>query len=445
MDAILYQIDPSLVSKEAVARLSPDTLPDRSNQATDGLKPSKPVTGSVVPAKSRTDLQSDSLTTTRQVEKAEAEPIPSSSRTSPELLQGLAGKAIARKYDVYSSDKTESTLTRVPNPILVPRRSPPSSAEKMKSTSISQPPSPITSVSTSVEASPTYTRFLNIAGRSSRDQAEAEAARLKASGVSSKPQVDSDSQPGRTSIFNKTSIRPALPPKRNGTSSESDGSPPSTRQSSYRSRPAPAPIKYRGPSKAINGRVTELPTVHRWELNEIEKPRSFVQGRYISSGEIIDPVANMRKADFTGYQNGWKPVSSRFGGGHSGGNVLGGSPSRRQKADYNGAEEEERDAGPAPFHWTGDVDVDVRKRHMCLEAKRKANSFIPSLAKDVSLEKERSDLVLVLLRTAQMNDSLRLRQLCKERKKQNIQVKLLIRSRTCTPLQHHGKCSDGAF
>lgn len=376
MDAILYQIDPSLVSKEAVARLSPGTLPDRSNQATDGLKPSKPVTGSVVPAKSRTDLQSDSLTTTRQVEKAEAEPIPSSSRTSPELLQGLAGKAIARKYDVYSSDKTESTLTRVPNPILVPRRSPPSSAEKMKSTSISQPPSPITSVSTSVEASPTYTRFLNIAGRSSRDQAEAEAARLKASGVSSKPQVDSDSQPGRTSIFNKTSIRPALPPKRNGTSSESDGSPPSTRQSSYRSRPAPAPIKYRGPSKAINGRVTELPTVHRWELNEIEKPRSFVQGRYISSGEIIDPVANMRKADFTGYQNGWKPVSSRFGGGHSGGNVLGASPSRRQKADHNGAEEEERDAGPAPFHWTGDVDVDVRKRHMCLETKRKAKLIL---------------------------------------------------------------------
>jgi hypothetical protein len=83
----------------------------------------------------------------------------------------------------------------------------------------------------------------------------------------------------------------------------------------------------------------------------------------------------MRKADFTGYQNGWKPVSSRGGGRPSDGNVLGGSPSRRQNSGYNDAEEEERDAGPAPFHWTGDVDVDVRERHLYCNTSLEANSF----------------------------------------------------------------------
>lgn len=373
VDSILFQIDPSLVSKAKEATGESAKVSTEQEACDTALATAK--TGTASPPSASVVHEEEVIDQDKSVRRSSSQHISLISRSSSQELQGLAGKAIVRKYDVYTTDETSRSLKRVSNPILVARPTL-SSTSKTKVSSGSSPPSPNSALSTSAEASPTQTRFLNIAGRSLRDKAT--AARVEQSKVSNAndPRKLSERQNGRPSIFNKTSIRPSVPPptRRNHASSESEGSPPTNRNATYRTRStipssrSPSHSHYRasvtgGSVRRSPGKATELPKIHKWDLDETEKPPKFIQGRYISSGEIVDPLASMRKADFTGYQNGWKPIESRsVGGRQSDGYVLGGgSFDRRDRFTHEDqGDGEEEDSNPTPLHWRGDVDSEVR-------------------------------------------------------------------------------------
>lgn len=363
VDAILYQIDPSLVSEGIGAHSS-------SRGSATALE--TPIATS---AGSRPDTPSSAstLATDERVASASSEHVSTTSTSlPPQDLHSLAGKAIAGKDISQTPDESPSAMKRVPNPAPVSRHL--STGNERRSVPQASPPSsPSSTGSRSAETSPPGTGFLSTAGRFTGDNGAAaatvavsQAIPSKAAGRSS-PRNSSERKPGRSSIFNKTSIRPSVPAVvHRRVSSESEGPPPMlNRYPTRRSRPSVQSAHHRGAdTRKSFSRATEPPKVHRWDLDdESQKTFNFIQKRYISSGELIDPVANTRQADFTGFQNGWKPVPSATAGRHSDGYVLGGSSvQRRNRTRDDGSEDEE--SRPTPFHWTGDLDLEPGKKRL---------------------------------------------------------------------------------
>lgn len=290
-----------------------------------------------------------------------------SARHSPKELHGLAGKAIAKKYDVFTTSAEGAGMKKVERPILVPKQSTSRSSSAPSSKPVS-PTSPPSSRSTSEETSPTPVRFISIAGSSARAQAEAQkrdGKSAESNRPASRPAATAAQPAGRLGIFNKVSVRPAAPTaptapmRRRESSSESEDSPRRTRApSSYRSnRMSAPPSSTRITDRRRVDKQAERPRAHRWEYDGSETTKPALQGRYISSGQIIDRSAPPARPepDFTGYKNGWKPITSTAPRRPGDGYVLGASTSR-----YNNASEDEQEPeGPTPFHWTGDVDVEV--------------------------------------------------------------------------------------
>lgn len=257
-------------------------------------------------------------------------------------------------------------MKKVERPVLVPKESTSRSSSAPSSKPVS-PTSPTSSRSTSEETSPIPVQFISIAGNSARAQAEARKRDGK-SADSNRPtfRPATAAQPaGRLGIFNKVSVRPAAPTapnapmRRRESSSESEDSPrraraPSSYRSNRMSRPPPST---RITDRRKVDKQAERPRAHHWEYDGSETFKPALQGRYISSGQIIDRSAPPAapEPDFTGYKNGWKPITSATARRPGDGYVLGASTSR-----YNNASDDEQEPeGPTPFHWTGDVDIEV--------------------------------------------------------------------------------------
>lgn len=348
VDAILYEIDPSLVSRKADIHLSPSSKGSIS-QANGTVTERSTTTHPSSRQESKGDARVAQVA--RQGNLGHSRALPPTLRDSP----GAGIRSERESYDAKALSRDH------PEAFDVPRMN--SGHFQMSKSSRSAPPSsPTSSETTSAETSPVPIRFLKIAGRA-KGQTEAGLSKRSEPTASVSQPPRQQEVGGRLSIFNKTSVRPAAPPQRRGNSSESEGSPPTARNPSYsRARSAASFSERRGNGRKNDSRENGLPHVHRWDFDGSERPKDIIQGRYISSGVIVDPAADMRQADFTGYQNGWKPPTSRSGGRTSDGYVLGGRSSRRNDANYNGEEENEEEMGStkAPFHWTGDVDIEVR-------------------------------------------------------------------------------------
>lgn len=319
------------------------------------------------------------------------------STASPNGLRDLADKAVARKHDVYTGgDKS----TIVPDPVLVSKATPSpqrsmhvaSSAVPFPATTASSAaptPSPSRKVSAGncTPQSTSPQRFMSIAGRSARDQAQAlaEADKLASSSPSPSPSPkhlptgSSNTQPsnaavnGRRSVFNQVNIRNSssqgpqgiLPhsrssrhrgpaPASSDRSSSEEGSPPMQRHSS---RDSPSMHRHRSFNASRDPRYAaarheqrnDFQPRHQWTPDpapERTSPKTlrYTQGAYREREEAPPRT----EPEFTGYKNGWKPMANPVVLDVRGGRTLN---------ESNAAEAERLNAGVDdgldPFHWTG--------------------------------------------------------------------------------------------